>query len=90
MQIDFGQLVVWLITGALAGYIAGQLFRRRGFGAFGNILVGLVGAVIGGLLFNLLNIQITGLPEFRFSVADLVTAIIGAVLLLFVAQLTRR
>lgn len=90
MQIDFGQLVVWLITGALAGYIAGQLFRRRGFGPFGNIIVGLVGALIGGLIFNLLNIEITGLPAFEFSMADLVTAVIGAVLLLFIAQLARR
>jgi uncharacterized membrane protein YeaQ/YmgE (transglycosylase-associated protein family) len=90
MLIDFGQLIVWLITGALAGYLAGQLFRRRGFGTMGNIIIGLLGALIGGLLLRLLNIQITGLPTFTFSLADLLVAIIGAVLLLWTLRVLVR
>ncbi len=91
MRIDIGQLVVWLITGALAGYIVGVLMRRRGFGTAGNILVGLVGAIIGGLLFQLLGIEISGLPVFTFSLADLVVAIVGALVLVVVlGAVTRR
>jgi uncharacterized membrane protein YeaQ/YmgE (transglycosylase-associated protein family) len=90
MLIDFGQLIVWLITGALAGYLAGQLFRRRGFGTMGNIIIGLLGALIGGLLLRLLNIRVTGLPTFTFSLADLLVAILGAVILLWVLRLLVR
>jgi uncharacterized membrane protein YeaQ/YmgE (transglycosylase-associated protein family) len=91
MQINIGQLVVWLITGALAGYIVGLVLRRRGFGALGNIIIGLLGALFGGLLFQLLGIQITGLPTFTFSLADLLVAIIGAlVLVVLLGMIARR
>ena len=83
MQIDLGQLIIWIITGALAGYIVGIVLRKQGFGTVGNIVIGLVGAVVGGLLFRLLNIRLTGLPSFTFSLADLVVAIVGALLLVF-------
>lgn len=90
MRIDAGQLIVWLITGALAGYLAGLVFRGRGFGTLGNIVVGLIGALVGGFIFQLLNIQITGLPTFTFSLADLVVAFIGAVVLIFLLRLLLR
>jgi uncharacterized membrane protein YeaQ/YmgE (transglycosylase-associated protein family) len=90
MQVNIGQLVVWLITGALAGYIVGLLLRRRGFGAAGNVLVGLVGAVVGGLIFQLLGIQFDGMPTFTFSLADLVVAVIGALILVVVLGLVAR
>lgn len=90
MSIDAGQLIVWLITGALAGYLAGLIFRGKGFGAVGNIIVGLIGALVGGVLLRLLNVQITGLPTFTFSLADLVVAIIGAAVLIAVLRLVRR
>lgn len=86
MSIDGGQLIVWLITGALAGYLAGWMFRGKGFGTLGNIVVGLIGALLGGFVFDLLNITISGLPEFRFSLADLVVAFIGAVLLVIIMR----
>ncbi len=90
MTIDIGQLIVWLITGALAGYLAGLLVRRRSFGTFGNIIIGLVGALVGGLLFRVLNIRITGLPTFTFSLTDLLVAIVGAIVLVWVLQLAAR
>lgn len=90
MSIDAGQLIVWLITGALAGYLVGLIFRGKGFGTLGNIVVGLVGALVGGLLFRLLNIRITGLPVFTFSLADLVVAVIGAVVLVIVLRALMR
>jgi uncharacterized membrane protein YeaQ/YmgE (transglycosylase-associated protein family) len=90
MTIDSGQLIVWLITGALAGFIAGRLFRGKGFGVVGNIVIGLLGAVLGGALFEILDIQISGLPEFKFSLADLVVAVIGALALLIIMRLIAR
>jgi uncharacterized membrane protein YeaQ/YmgE (transglycosylase-associated protein family) len=90
MTINVGQLIVWLIIGSLAGFLAGLVVRGRGFGMLGNMLIGLVGALIGGLIFALLDIRITGLPTFTFSLADLLVAFIGAVILLLLARLVRR
>lgn len=71
-------IIAWLIIGGLAGWIAGHIMRGGGFGILGNIGVGIVGAVIGGFLFSLLGLQSGGF------VGSLVTAIVGAVVLLWV------
>ena len=78
-------LVIWIVVGAIAGWIAGELMRGRGFGLLGNIVVGIVGAFIGGLLFSMLGIG-PGLG----IVGSLITAVVGAVVLLFVIGLVRR
>lgn len=78
-------LLGWLVIGFLAGWIAGLLTRGRGFGCLGNVAVGLVGAVIGGYLFNVLGIR--GSAGFLGS---LVVAVIGAGILLVAANLLRR
>src|SRR5262245_60453433 len=55
-----GKVVVWLIVGALAGTLAGRLvtFTRIGFGFLTNLGVGMVGALVGGALFRLFNINL--------------------------------
>ena len=73
-------LVTSLVIGAAAGWLAGKLTRGRGFGALKNILVGIVGAVVGGILFGLAGFHQTGL------IAALVTATVGAVVVLYCAQ----
>jgi uncharacterized membrane protein YeaQ/YmgE (transglycosylase-associated protein family) len=75
-------LIGWLIVGALAGLIAGNLQRGRGFGCIGNIIVGIVGAYIGGWLFSYL-----GVHETLGVCGSLIVSTIGAVILLFVADL---
>jgi uncharacterized membrane protein YeaQ/YmgE (transglycosylase-associated protein family) len=90
MSISLGQLLIWVIIGALAGLIAGQLFRGRGFGTLGNIAIGLIGAIIGGILFNVLGISLSGLPTFTFSLGDLLVAIVGALILLLILGFTPR
>jgi uncharacterized membrane protein YeaQ/YmgE (transglycosylase-associated protein family) len=92
MVIGTGQLIVWLIVGAIAGFIAGQLFRGRGFGMLGNVIIGLLGGLLGGLLFQLFGIRIGGPTlSISFSLADLLVAIIGALILLFIVRaVTRR
>jgi len=71
-------IIAWLIIGGLAGWIAGNIMRGGGFGLLGNIGVGVVGAVVGGFLFSLLGLSSGGF------IGSLVTAIVGAVVLLWV------
>ena len=77
-------VIYWLIIGAIAGWLAGQLTKGSGFGVIGNIVVGIVGALLGGLLFGLLGLQSTNV------IGSLITSVIGAVVLLFVVGLVRR
>ncbi len=77
--------IIWfLIIGALAGWIAGEIMRGHGFGLVGNLVVGIIGALVGGLLAGTLNIAAYGL------VGSLVMAVIGAVVFLFLLNLLRR
>jgi uncharacterized membrane protein YeaQ/YmgE (transglycosylase-associated protein family) len=78
-------IIVWLIIGAVAGWLAGVLVKGGGFGLLVDILVGIVGAFIGGWLAGLLGIGIGG-----GIAASIVTATIGAVVLLLILRLIRR
>ena len=55
--MDIEGLVIFLVIGALAGWLAGMLMKGGGFGLLGNIVVGIIGAVIGGFVFGLLGIS---------------------------------
>ena len=78
-------LLVWLIVGAIAGWLAGLIVKGYGFGLIGNIVVGIVGAFIAGWLLPRLGIVIGG-----GIVAAIINAIIGAVILLVIIGLVRR
>jgi uncharacterized membrane protein YeaQ/YmgE (transglycosylase-associated protein family) len=78
-------LLGWLVIGFLAGWLAGLLTRGRGFGCLGNIAIGLLGAVVGGYLFQLLGVR--GPAGFLGS---LLVALVGAGVLLLIANLMRR
>jgi uncharacterized membrane protein YeaQ/YmgE (transglycosylase-associated protein family) len=73
----------WIIIGLLAGWLAGHLTRGRGFGCLVNIILGLVGAIVGGWLFTKLGVA-TVTMGFWGSVA---AATVGAVLLVAIARL---
>ncbi len=78
-------IIIWLIVGGLAGWIAGLIVQGTGFGIIGDIVVGILGAIVAGWLLPQLGIHIgTGL------VTEVVDAIIGAVILLVVVGLIRR
>ena len=83
--MDLQQTLVFLVIGAVAGWLAGLLMRGGGFGILGNIIVGILGALVGGWLFKLLKISVGG--EW---VGPIVTATVGAVVLLFVISLFRK
>lgn len=82
--MDMQSLILLLVVGALAGWLAGNLMKGRGFGLIGNIIVGIVGAVLGGYILNFLGIVATGL------IGLILTATIGAIILVFVIGLIRR
>ena len=77
-------LLWWIIIGVIAGWLAGKLMRGGGFGFLINLLVGIVGAVIGGWVFGLLGIATGGI------IGSLVTALVGAILLLWIISLFKR
>jgi uncharacterized membrane protein YeaQ/YmgE (transglycosylase-associated protein family) len=93
MNISFttDQIIVWLIIGGLAGFIVGLLFKgkKKGFGFFPNLIIGLIGAVIGGFLFDLFNIRL-GFGKIVLSFDDLIAAITGAFILLIIMAFLRR
>lgn len=78
-------ILIWIVVGAVAGWLAGLVMRGGGFGLVGNILVGIIGAVVAGFLLPRIGIVIGG-----NIVAQILNAFIGAVLVLFVVGLIRR
>jgi uncharacterized membrane protein YeaQ/YmgE (transglycosylase-associated protein family) len=78
-------ILIWLIVGALAGWLAGVIVKGGGFGLLGDIVVGIVGAFVGGWLLPKLGVHIgVGL------VGIIASATIGAIALLLVLRLVRR
>jgi len=84
MEITTGKIIVWLIVGALVGSLMGRIVkrRRRGFGLYQNIFIGTLGAVIGGILFDLFDITIGG--EIVVTSTDFIAAFIGAIIVLMI------
>jgi uncharacterized membrane protein YeaQ/YmgE (transglycosylase-associated protein family) len=80
-------IIVLLLVGAIAGWLAGTLVRGFGFGLIGNVLVGIAGALIGTWLMTRLNVR---LASGSIPIASILNATIGAVLLLLVIGLIRR
>ncbi|HCH02513.1 MAG TPA: GlsB/YeaQ/YmgE family stress response membrane protein [Vibrio sp.] len=76
-------IIMFLIIGAVAGWLAGQIMKGSGFGAIGNIVIGIVGSVVGGFTFSLLGLSSGGL------IGSLVTATVGAVILLYISRLIK-
>jgi uncharacterized membrane protein YeaQ/YmgE (transglycosylase-associated protein family) len=78
-------LFLWIVFGALVGWLASLVMRRdSSMGALGNIVVGVVGAFIGGFLFN------RDISPNVLSVGSLLTAFVGAIILLAIANLVSR
>lgn len=77
-------LIIWLVIGAIAGWLAGQIMKGGGFGLIGDIVVGIIGAVVGGWLLPRLGIFILG-----GMLGDILNAVIGACVVLFILRLIR-
>jgi len=77
-------LLTWLIVGGIVGWLAGKVVKGRSFGLIGNVVIGVIGALVGGWLAGaVLNIQN---PISGFNLTTFVVALVGAVILLYVAR----
>lgn len=83
--MELVNIVIFILIGAIAGWLAGNLMRGGGFGLLWNIILGIVGAFVGSWLFGLLGIHLLS-----GWLNTLVEALIGAVLVLFVVGLFKR
>jgi uncharacterized membrane protein YeaQ/YmgE (transglycosylase-associated protein family) len=78
-------LILYLIIGGLAGFLAGKALKGEGFGIIVDIIVGIVGGWLGSWLFGAL--QIAPIPG---HVGELVTAFIGACILVYLSRLMKK
>ncbi len=77
-------IILFLLIGALAGWLAGKIMKGKGFGFLGNMVVGVIGAILGGFLFGVLGLSAYGL------VGSLITALIGAIVLLWIVSILKK
>jgi uncharacterized membrane protein YeaQ/YmgE (transglycosylase-associated protein family) len=83
--MDIQSIIIWIIVGAIAGWLAGMVVKGGGFGLIGDIVVGIVGAIIAGWLLPYLGIALgSGI------IAAIIDAFIGAVILLIIIRLIKR
>jgi uncharacterized membrane protein YeaQ/YmgE (transglycosylase-associated protein family) len=74
--MDPVSIIIMLVIGAVAGWLAGLIYSGGGFGLVGNIIVGILGAIIAGFL-------LPGVLQFSGIAGQIVSATIGAIILLF-------
>ena len=82
--MDTQSLILFLVIGLVAGWLAGRIMKGGGYGLVGDLIVGVIGAFIGGWLFGQLGISAGGI------LGLLVAAVVGALVLLFLLRLIRR
>jgi len=89
--MNIGQIIVWIIVGGFAGTLAGRAvtFKKQGLGRWVNLLVGMIGAAIGGELVKLFRIDF-GLGELKVTFEDLIAAFLGALLVIFLWRIIAR
>lgn len=78
-------ILLFLLVGAVAGWLAGQIMKGGGYGLLWNIILGIIGGIVGGWLFDFLEISTGG-----GMLGSLITAVAGAVVVLFVASLFKK
>ncbi len=77
-------IVILLVVGAIAGWLAGQIWKKSGFGFPGNVIVGVIGSFVGSYVFGLLGISFHGI------IGVIIGAVAGALLLLFLISLIKK
>ena len=79
-------IIGWIVLGLIAGWIASKIVNKRGEGFFGDIILGVIGAVVGGALFS----AVGGAGVTGFNVYSLLVAIIGSIVVLVIYHAIRR
>ena len=77
-------IIIFLLIGAVAGWLAGLIMKGGGFGLVGDIVVGVIGSFIGGWMFSLLGIAAGGL------IGAIIAAVVGAIILIAILRLIKR
>jgi uncharacterized membrane protein YeaQ/YmgE (transglycosylase-associated protein family) len=77
-------IILFLLIGIAAGWLAGQIMKGKGFGLVGNLIVGVVGALLGGFIFGALGVTAYGL------VGSLISALVGAIILLWIISMVKK
>jgi uncharacterized membrane protein YeaQ/YmgE (transglycosylase-associated protein family) len=80
----FGGLLWWCIVGLVAGFLAGKVMKGGGFGVLMDIVIGIIGALVGGWVFGLIGIHAGGL------IGSIVVAFVGACILLWLVRLIKK
>jgi uncharacterized membrane protein YeaQ/YmgE (transglycosylase-associated protein family) len=83
--MDLTALVVIIIIGAIAGWLAGQIVKGSGFGLVGDIVVGIIGALVAGWLFPRIGLSLGG-----GIIGSIISAAIGAIIVLVIVRLVKR
>jgi uncharacterized membrane protein YeaQ/YmgE (transglycosylase-associated protein family) len=76
--------ILFLVIGGIAGWLAGKVTKGKGFGLWGNLGVGIVGAILGGFLFSILGFGMGNL------LGQLIMAFVGAVVLLWLIRFFKK
>lgn len=84
MNMDAQSLIIFLIVGLIAGWLASLVMKGKGFGLIGDMILGIVGAFVGSYLFGLLGISAGGL------IGAIIVAFVGAVVVLFIVRLIKK
>lgn len=80
-----GRGIIWfLVVGLIAGWLAGKIMKGSGFGLLGDLVVGILGAVLGGWIFGMVGIAAWGF------LGSIIVALVGALVLLYVLRLLKR
>jgi uncharacterized membrane protein YeaQ/YmgE (transglycosylase-associated protein family) len=77
-------LIWFLLVGLVAGWLAGKLTKGSGYGVIGDIVIGVIGAYLGGFLFRFIGVQAGG------TIGSIIVATIGAVVLVLLVRAIRR
>jgi uncharacterized membrane protein YeaQ/YmgE (transglycosylase-associated protein family) len=73
-------LIWWIVVGLIAGFLAGKVMKGGGYGVLMDIIIGIVGSILGGFLFGLIGISAGGL------IGSIVVAFVGAVILIWIVR----
>ena len=85
IHLDIDTILIWVLVGLVAGFLASHLALGRGLGLFGDTIVGIIGAFIGGFIAAVLHfsIAVVGHP----IISEIIIAFIGAALLLLIVRM---
>jgi len=79
-----GDLIYWIVVGLIAGWLAGKVMKGGGYGVLIDIILGILGAIVGGWVFGLLQLHAGGLMW------SIIVAFVGAVILVWITRLLKK